>query len=64
MEISSVTYLGWRDGHQIVEKRVTYDYEKGNDVTVVETRRYQIILYDSMGQPQQHGKGNNIDQMV
>ncbi len=64
MEIHSVTYHGWRNGLQTVEKRVTYNYEKGNDVTVVERRSYEVILYDSKAKMIEDVKGTNIDKMV
>jgi hypothetical protein len=65
MEVSAITYYGWRDGLQTVEKRTTYDFPKGNDVTTVEHRSYQITLYDSGGSlSQSNSKGNNIDQMI
>jgi len=64
MEVSAVTYYGWRDGHQTVEKRTTYDYPKSNDVTTVEHRSYQIILYTEQGSLETHNRGNNIDQLV
>jgi arabinogalactan endo-1,4-beta-galactosidase len=65
MEIKSVTYYGWRDNLQTVEKRITYDYPKGNDVTVVEQRSYLVTLYDGRGNADTfQNKGNNIDQMA
>jgi hypothetical protein len=64
MEVHSVTYHGWRDNLHTVEKRITYDYEKGNDVTVVERRSYTIEVYDSKGSITQNLKGNVIDQMA
>ena len=64
MEIHSVTYHGWQDSMRTVEKRVTYEYEKGNDVTVVERRSYLIEMYDRSGSLISNNKGNNIDQMV
>ncbi len=66
MEVSAVTYYGWRDCFQTVEKRTTYDYPKSNDVTVVEHRSYQVTtLYDSNGSlDNSNNKGTNIDQMI
>lgn len=65
MEVSSVTYLGWRDSYQTVEKRITYDYPKGNDVTIVENRSYLVTLYTAEGSlDSKNNKGNNIDQMI
>jgi hypothetical protein len=65
MEVNSVTYYGWRDNLQTVEKRITYDYSNGNDVTVVERRSYLITLYDGRGNVDvSQSKGNNIDQMA
>jgi hypothetical protein len=65
MEVSAVTYYGWRDGLQTVEKKTTYDYAKGNDVVVVERRSYEVTLYSSTGQLEtSSSKGNSIDQMI
>jgi len=64
MEVSAITYYGWRDGYQTVEKRTTYDYPKGNDVTIVEQRSYLITLYNEQGTLETHNRGNNINQMV
>ena len=64
MEVQSVTYYGLNDGLRTVEKRMTYNYEQGNDVVVVERRSYTIEMYDSKGSIEQPSKGSNIDQMV
>ncbi len=64
MEVSAVTYYGWRDGYQTVEKRVTFKYDTGNDVTVVERRSYNVEVYDAKGSVLQVNKGTVIDQMV
>ncbi len=64
MEVSSITYYGWKDGHQTVERRTTYDYEKGNDVTIVEHRSYEVTLYSNNGSLETQNKGNIIDQLV
>jgi hypothetical protein len=64
MEVSAITYYGWRDGYQTVEKRTTYEYPKGNDVTVVENRFYLVTLYTGQGSLETHNRGNNIDQMI
>ena len=64
MEVQSVTYHGWQDGSKTVEKRLTYKYEEGNNVTVVERRSYTVEVYDAKGSVTQDNKGNNIDQMV
>ncbi len=65
MEVSIVTNYGWRDNMQIVEKKTTYDYPKGNDVVVVERRSYEITLYSAAGHlDTASSKGNSIDQMI
>ena len=65
MEISSVTSYSWRDNMQVVEKKTTWDYPKGNDVVVVERRSYEVILYGAAGQLENSSsKGNSIDQTV
>jgi hypothetical protein len=64
MEVSSVTYYGWRDNLRIVEKSVTYDYPKGNDVTIVEQRSYSVSLYTGQGSLEAHNRGSNFDQLV
>jgi hypothetical protein len=65
MEISIVTNYGWRDNMQVVEKKTTYDYPKGNDVVTVERRTYEVTLYGSAGQLKtSSSKGNSIDQMI
>jgi len=64
MEVQSVTYHGWQDGFKTVEKRSTYKYEQGNDVTVVERRSYVVAVYDAKGSVSQVTKGAVIDQMV
>ncbi len=65
MEVSIVTNYGWRDNMQIVEKKTTYDYPKGNDVVVVERRSYEVTLYSAAGQlDTSSSKGNSIDQMI
>ena len=64
MEVQSVTYHGWQDGLKTVEKRSTYKYEQGNDVTVVERRSYIVEVYDARGSVTQVSKGTVIDQMV
>jgi len=61
MEINTVTYFGWRDSYQTVEKRITYHYPKGNDVTTVETRSYLVTLYNVNVKLIEENKGNNID---
>ncbi len=64
MEVQSVTYYGLNRDLRTVEKRMTYNYEQGNDVVVVERRSYTIEMYDSKGSIEQPSKGSNIDQMV
>jgi hypothetical protein len=64
MEVQSATYYGWSEGLRTVEKRITYNYEQGNDVTVVERRSYTVEMYDAKGSITQPAKGNTIDQMV
>ena len=64
MEVQSVTYYGFNRDLRTVEKRMTYNYEQGNDVVVVERRSYTIEMYDSKGSIERPSKGSNIDQMV
>ena len=64
MEVHSATFYGWKDSFRTVEKRTTFDYEKGNDVTVVERKSFQVTLYDSNANLTGPDKGTNIDQMV
>jgi hypothetical protein len=64
MEVSAVTYYGWQDNLRTVEKRITYDYPKGSDVTVVEHRSYQITLYTEQGKLETYNKGSTFDQLA
>ena len=65
MEVSSVTYYGWKDGLKTAEKRITFDYPQGNDVTIVENRSYTVAVYDSKGAVESvNNKGNVIDKLV
>lgn len=61
MEIKSVTYYGWRDHYQTVEKRITYDYSKGNDVVTVERRSFPVMLYAADGYTHTDSKGSQVD---
>jgi hypothetical protein len=66
MEIRTVSNtLGWDNNRLIKEFKTTYDYEKGNDVTVVERRSYAVQVYSSSGVLDDYpSKGNQIDTKV
>jgi hypothetical protein len=62
MEVRSVTEYGWHRDLRMVREAKTYDYAKGNDVTVVQYQFYQV--YTKQGQIQEALKGNSVDLMV
>ena len=64
MQINSITYLGWQENIRTIEKRISYDYEKGNDVVVVERRYYPTTVYDVNGVIDIVTKGSNIDKTI
>lgn len=46
MQINSTqSILGWQDDRLKIENRRVYNYESGNDVTVVEKRSIEYMLY-------------------
>ncbi len=60
LTVSSV--LGYQYDSLIKENRTTYNYEKGNDVTIVERRSYKVTLYDSAGNVNEYpNTGTQID---
>ncbi len=63
MDVQTVSnILGYRYDTLVKEFRTTYNYEKGNDVTVVERRSYRVTLYDSSGNVTEYPtKGGQID---
>ncbi len=63
MDVQTVSnILGYRYDTLVKEFRTTYNYEKGNDVTVVERRSYRVTLYDSAGNVDEYpNKGNQVD---
>jgi hypothetical protein len=64
MEINSVMYYGVQGDFRTVEKRITFDYDKGNDVTQVERHFFTVTLYTAQGQLDTAAKGSNIDQLA
>jgi hypothetical protein len=57
--------LGWWSGNRLaIETRRVYNYETGNDVTVVERRFINVQVYDARGQMEPALKGQNIDLMI
>ena len=66
MQVNTVSnVLGYAYDYLLTERRTTYNYDKGNDVTVVERRSYKITLYDQLGNLQEHqSKGENVDKRV
>ena len=63
MEVHNITNIvGWIRNGLLKEFRTTYDYENGNDVTIVERRIYTVQLYTERGELRDyHNKGNQID---
>ena len=64
MQINSITYLGWQENLRTIEKRISYDYEKGNDVVVIERRFYPTDVYGVNGTIDVVVKGDNIDKTI
>ena len=64
MEIQTATYYGVHGDLRIIEKRTTFDYDKGNDVTQVERYSYAVTLYTTQGVLKDHAKGMNVDQLA
>ena len=57
--------LGWHSGNRLaVETRRVYNYETGNDVTIVERRYISVQVYDKHGQMSPAMIGQNIDLMI
>ena len=63
MEIHSVSnIIGWMQNRLVTESRTTFNYDKGNNVTVVERRSQLVQLYDSKGNLDEYPtKGNQLD---
>ena len=60
MEVRSVTEYGWFRDQRMVRNVITYDYERGNDVTRVEYHYYQV--YGLKGQiVDDKPKGQQVD---
>lgn len=54
--------LGWFWNNSLrVETRTTYQYDKGNNVTVVQHRDYHIQMYDQKGNLENHNNRHSID---
>jgi hypothetical protein len=66
MQVESThSILGWYYGNKIaVETRRVFNYENGNDVTVVERKFISVQMYNDQGVIPQIAKGQNIDQMI
>ena len=64
MEIQTATYYGVHGDLRTIEKRTTFDYDKGNDVTQVERYSYTVTLYTTQGVLKDHAKGMNVDQLA
>jgi hypothetical protein len=48
-----------------VETKRVYNYESGNDVTIIERRFISVQMYNDQGVvPHQITRGQNIDQMI
>lgn len=62
MKVNSVTTYGWlRDLRQVTQV-TRFDYEKGNDVTVVAYRYYPI--YNKQGQIEMAPRPSSVDLMA
>jgi hypothetical protein len=63
MNITQIsTSYNWVDNRQVVTERKIETFDKGNSVTTVYQRSYEIFLYDSMATRERNDvKGQNID---
>ena len=63
MEIHNVSnIIGWMQNRLITESKTTFNYEKGNDVAIVERKSQLVQLYDSKGNLEDYlSKGNQVD---
>ena len=67
MQVESThSILGWYYGNRLaVETKRVYNYESGNDVTIIERRFINVQMYNETGVvPHQLTRGQNIDQMI
>jgi hypothetical protein len=66
MKIESTSQvLGWDSNTRITEIRHTYQYEQGNNVTVVERRNETFPGYDAKGRIEEASQtGSLIDRRV
>lgn len=57
--------LGWYYGNKLaVETRRVYNYEEGNDVSVVERKLISVQMYNEHGVVPHALKGQNLDLMI
>jgi len=66
MKVEQSTHVvGWENNNKITLVEKTYQYDQGNNVTVVEKRSQEFTIYDSNGK-ENHGPnlGQNIDKLI
>jgi hypothetical protein len=57
--------LGWYYGNRLlIENRKEYQFETGNNVTVIERRMINVQLYNEQGVVPATFKGTHLDLMV
>jgi hypothetical protein len=57
--------LGWYYGNQLrIETRRDYEFETGNNVTVIERRMINVQMYNEQGVVPATFKGTHLDLMV
>ena len=66
MQVQSMSnIIGWDHNKVVRESRTIFDYDKGNDVTIVETRKYTVQTYNNTGKlSDNQSHGNQIDVTV
>lgn len=68
MQVDTISQiLGWVNNLRVTETRNTYNYDKGNSVTIVSMRTEAFTLsgYNPNGTPLvYHNKGSNVDLTV
>jgi hypothetical protein len=63
MKVTSVhNIIGWFQDKLRIENRRTYKYPTGNDVTVIERRDINVVLYNKKGKiVESNGAGSSVN---
>jgi len=66
MNITQVsTTYGWVDNRKVITEFKTEHFDRGNSVTTVTERSYEVFLYESKGtEEKSQSKGQHIDQLA